>query len=290
MADSSAVNSSTLGGNILLVDNLSEHLESMTRLLQDNGHTVVGCESRVDALNAFNSSKHEFDIVFTDLHLGELDPRGGVELTKEIRKRREERGYEPSPLILCITGIYKDPRTELEMEREGARFVIKSTDPDFYLLMIQTMLVELEQLRGEGPVFKITHVNSPSPGQKCYPGEEVENISLLHRSNFFPVKLPEAPRHVFDYIARYISRPQTAEQVANGMTFGNAFYHQLLAGKDMSARNVITNVNRIRIEMGNTLAAAGISLDPKEVLTTDQNIDGDEIYKLKAQIRIEHLL
>src|SRR5215216_3731448 len=101
-------------GRILLVDNYQEHLRPMAEFLRNRGHTVVECEDRDTALKAFCTSTGGFEIVFTDLHLGEFDPRGGAELTKEIKKEREKRGYDPAPLILCITGFYKDPRVELE--------------------------------------------------------------------------------------------------------------------------------------------------------------------------------
>lgn len=275
-------------GSILLVDNYQEHLKPMARFLRNRGHSVVECEDRASALQAFRTSTEGFDIVFTDLHLGEFDPRGGAELTKEIKKEREKRGYDPAPLLLCITGFYKDPRVELEMEKEGARYVIKSSDPEVYLHTIQTMLLDLEQLRGNGPLFEIVHSNSPDAGQICYPGEEVDSISLVDRATRFPVKIAKAPRHVFDYVARYISRPQTAEQIAYGLSEGSAFYHEMYAGEEVSARSIITNINRIRDELGNTFSEAGLRLDPYKVLASEKNVDGDEVYSLKARISVEH--
>lgn len=276
---------------ILLVDDDEDGLTDTATILERAGYVVTRCGDRKTALQTLRVNPRTFDVVLTDMHLGRSDPNGGLELAKDTNRFREQRGYGVKPLVLCITAFYKTPEAELLAEHEGARYVSKGR-PEEYLRKVGVLLLELERLERSGPVFRIVHLRAPEPSPACFPDEEVSAVELKYRTKRFPLALPLKPRLIFDYLARYVTRAQTARQIADGMTLGNAFYFRHFGGEDLSTRAVITNVSRIRGALDQVFRAAGISQDPRAVLVTeggDGEGDGpEEKYRLKATIVLDH--
>jgi CheY-like chemotaxis protein len=300
---------------ILWIEDDAEFQRLLTRKLKKAGHSVTECPDRQTAMEIIRAAPWKFDIVITDIHLTNEDPNGGRELMKQINEWKTKRGYDPAPLVLCITNYYVDAKTQLEVEQEGGRYVSKDTNVSEYLRNVDLLILELEKLREQGPLFKIVHKYAPEAGDRgCYVGEEVASVELLYRNSVFPLGLRETPRRIFDYLARYAyTHPQTAIQIVKGLTEGNVFYHEWFAGKSVSPNSIKMNVRRIREALGETFQQAHLNLDPKIVLVShtrasEQEEEGDgyeddveapddaasaerdapKAYKLAARISLVH--
>jgi CheY-like chemotaxis protein len=297
---------------ILWVENDAEFQQLLTRKLKKAGHSITECADRQAAIEIIKNNPSKFDIVVTDIHLTNADPNGGRELTKKINKWKIERGYDPAPLVLCITNYYVDAKTQFEVEQEGGRYVSKDVNTKEYLRNIDLLLLELDKLRGQGPLFRIAHKYAPDTmGRFCYVGEEVASVELLYRNSVFPVMLTKTPRRIFDYLARYAFRhPQTTIEIIKGLTEGNAFYHEWFAGKDISQDSIKMAIRRIRKELGEAFKKAHLNIDPKSVLVShaklsdleddgrsDEDAEENEetkqkgpakAYKLSARIVLAH--
>ncbi len=78
---------------ILVVDDDPEVLDLMPRLIESMGHTAVGCDGAIGALQEFD--RGDFDVVITDLGMPDLT---GADLIRELRRR------SPTVPILLLTG------------------------------------------------------------------------------------------------------------------------------------------------------------------------------------------
>jgi DNA-binding response OmpR family regulator len=59
-----------------------------------------------------------FDLVILDVSCDDAVTRKHI---AAVRARREQYGLRP--MLLCVSRVYRGPRFELELEREGARVV-----------------------------------------------------------------------------------------------------------------------------------------------------------------------
>jgi CheY-like chemotaxis protein len=263
---------------ILWVEDDQEFQGLLTRRLKKAGHSITECADRQTAMEIIQNNPWKFDIVLTDIHLTHKDPNGGRELTKQINKWKMKRGYDPAPLVLCITNYYVDANTQYEVELEGGRYVSKDANTKEYLRNIDLLLIELEKLRGQGPLFRITHRYGPeTTGRGCYVGEEVASVELLHRNSVFPIKLTKKLRQIFDYLARYaITSPQTTIEIIKGLTEGSAFYHEWFAGEDVSPDSIKMAIRRIRQALGEAFKEAHLNLDPYSVLVSHAKSSNQE--------------
>lgn len=300
---------------ILWVENDAEYQRILTRRLVKAGHSITECADRQTAMEIIKNNPLKFDIVITDIHLTHNDPNGGRELTKQINEWKTKRGYDPAPQVLCITNYYVDAKTQFEVEQEGGRYASKDANTKEHLRNIDLLLLELDKIRGQGPLFKIVHKYAPDTiGRGCYVGEEVASVELVYRNAVFPVTLTKKPRRIFDYLARYaFTYPQTTMDIIKGLTEGNAFYHEWFAGEEVSPDSIKMDIRRIRKALGETFRQAHLNLDPKSVLVShakpsdrDEGWDGDEddesvgsneeatekappkAYKLSARITLIH--
>jgi DNA-binding NtrC family response regulator len=94
--------------SILLVDDDRHLAESMADWLREMSHTVETAENLTDA--GAHLSKTRFDLVITDLRLGDED---GFSLINRIRTKH------PDTAVLVVTG-YATPSTAVEAVRAGA--------------------------------------------------------------------------------------------------------------------------------------------------------------------------
>lgn len=93
--------------SILLVDDDLMVLDAICKILTELGYSVDAFNRPVDALHSFNQKAAEYDLVFSDLSMPEMD---GMRLIQNIRETRPE-----IPSILC-TG-YLDSLNQLEAEK-----------------------------------------------------------------------------------------------------------------------------------------------------------------------------
>lgn len=90
---------SLLKNHILLIDDDTLVLRSLTKLLAHAGYVVLAASSYEAALEAFET--REFDLVISDIR---MPGKNGVETVDEIQKRLAARGKRDLPIIF-ITGF-----------------------------------------------------------------------------------------------------------------------------------------------------------------------------------------
>lgn len=85
--------------HLLVVDDEGDIRYLYTAELEDEGHTVVACSNRKDALEQLR--RQAFDLIILDI---QLDQESGLELLQQIAREREN-----TPVILCTAySSYKD--------------------------------------------------------------------------------------------------------------------------------------------------------------------------------------
>ena len=267
---------------ILWVEDDFEFRNALAITLREAGYSVTDCADRETALQILSEKPSLFDIVLTDIHLTPKDSTGGRELAKQISEIRSERGYDAAPLVLCITGYYIDVETQHRVEQGGARYVLKGANDSEYIRTIELLLLELKELRGDGPLFRITHTKmTGTNGFGCVVGEEVASVELAHRNQVVAVRLTDTPRRIFDYLSRYAcTYPQTTKQIVKGLTQNNAFYHEWFSLEKTTPDSIKMAVRRIRQGLKGAFAEMHLNLNPKDVLVshlpTSEVMDGDE--------------
>lgn len=96
---------------ILLVDDEEIILSILQRTLERSGYAVEAIKDSKDALDLFNSSPDEFDLVITDLTMPGMT---GVDLVKKLI------GIRPDVRIILCTG-FSDVINEQEAKSLGIR-------------------------------------------------------------------------------------------------------------------------------------------------------------------------
>ncbi|GAB5500202.1 MAG: hypothetical protein PsegKO_25130 [Pseudohongiellaceae bacterium] len=104
------------GEHILLVDDDQMVLDTNRQCLQELGYRVTAFGSSLDALHTFKADPLEFDLVYTDLSMPEMD---GVRLATTIRQSRADIG------IVLNTG-YLDAVDNIDIE--NLRLLSKPAD------------------------------------------------------------------------------------------------------------------------------------------------------------------
>jgi PAS domain S-box-containing protein len=79
--------------SILLIDDETDLLGAVKELLEDLGYTVTAFENSVNALEAYDGSPNDFDIVVTDMTMPEMT---GLELANRVLQIRPDQ-----PIVLC---------------------------------------------------------------------------------------------------------------------------------------------------------------------------------------------
>jgi CheY-like chemotaxis protein len=100
--------------HIMLVDDQSQVLEMLKRLLERIGYTVTARTSGADALKEFEADPKRIDLVVTDMTMPNMT---GDALAAELLKRRPD-----TPVILC-TG-YSETMNKKACERIGIREIV----------------------------------------------------------------------------------------------------------------------------------------------------------------------
>ncbi len=82
-------------GTLLLVEDEAPVRESVRRLLEGHGYTVIEAQNGTDALRLYDGNSTEIDVVLTDLTMPGM---GGYELVEQLRSRR------PSLRVVFMSG------------------------------------------------------------------------------------------------------------------------------------------------------------------------------------------
>ena len=103
--------------HLLVVDDEGDIRHLYAAELEDDGHTVVACGNRNDAMEQL---RHQtFDLIILDI---QLDRESGLELLQQIARERES-----VPVILCTAfSCYKDDFSSWLADA----YVVKSSNLD----------------------------------------------------------------------------------------------------------------------------------------------------------------
>jgi CheY-like chemotaxis protein len=97
-----------------LVDDEKDIVEMLEQLLERFGYRVTAFTSSIDALVAFKTNPHSFDLILSDMT---MPNKTGIELAMEIKRTRPE-----IPFILC-TG-FSDQINEAKCEALGIQGLV----------------------------------------------------------------------------------------------------------------------------------------------------------------------
>ncbi len=101
--------------HLLIIDDEGDIRHLYAAELEDEGHTVVTCGNRNDAMEQLHHQV--FDLVILDIQLGQ---ESGLELLKQIAREREK-----IPVVLCSAySCYKDDFSSWLADA----YVVKSSD------------------------------------------------------------------------------------------------------------------------------------------------------------------
>ena len=113
---------------IILVDDDKYSLETLSKLLTEDGYKVVGCLNGKEALEKMKNKK--YDIIITDLRMPEM---GGIELLKNIKK------INPEISVIIITA-FGEVDTYLEAIDSGAfDYIHKPINYEVLLKLLRTI-------------------------------------------------------------------------------------------------------------------------------------------------------
>jgi hypothetical protein len=159
---------------------------------------------------------------------------------------------------------------------------------------VDLLVEELVQLANTGPQFIILH-RLWKPHTLCRAGEEVAEISLLHRSRQVPLPFSLALRMLFDYLARHRQIAQSASQIAAGMVADPfCWRHGANAGlranliKKVGRSAVKQQVMRLRKGLSVAFERAGLALHPDRVLVSETTMTNEVRFRLRARLSWQH--
>ncbi len=149
-------------GSILIADDESEIRESLSMVLEDEGHICTTVEDGAAAIQVLK--EHTFDILITDLKMPKAD---GIEVLEQALK------YASQTLPIVITA-YATVETAIQALRKGAAdYILKPLDFDEVLIRIENLLEhrsliqENKYLRERiDQEFNFNHIIGESPAMK----------------------------------------------------------------------------------------------------------------------------
>jgi CheY-like chemotaxis protein len=266
---------------ILWVDDEDDVRRVTREVLESVGYEVVEAKTAEEAIERFKENPFRFDLVLTDIVL-EGSKLDGEQLMQKIFELRDERGYDPAPHVICITGKpdRQNSPTIGRVEENGGRFVMKG-HPNGFLPFLERELKRIEELRGQGPIFIIEHALSGysgsakvKSGDVCPSGEKVIRVLLRYTGGEEDLKLNDEDKLVFDYLARFVKRnPRSLDMITQGY-YEHPFYGNWLSA-GVNETKVKQSIYRIRRRMREAFAKVHLGLDPKDVLVTEK-ITSDE--------------
>jgi hypothetical protein len=168
-----------------------------------------------------------------------------------------------------------------------------SVDFQPVLYKAEFLLLEHSSHKSSGPTVQIVH-RFRAGKFGCQPGEEVFQVSLLHRGRRTLISLSLALRLLFNYLASYRRTPQSATQIASGIN-ASEFYalHGMNAGvpsrRNISRTAIKEYIKRIRQALDSGLREAGIPLRSSEVLIGQATAGNEVLYRLRAAVEWIHL-
>jgi|SRR5579871_416897 hypothetical protein len=159
---------------------------------------------------------------------------------------------------------------------------------------VDVLALSLRRLRQQGPRFRIQHAFWQPGTGGCKPGEEIASVSLLFRNRLFHVPLSAAQRILFDFLARQKSTPRSAKQIAVGIR--HSIFHRehgrntgILLVRKFAASTVKEYIKRLRQSLAICFDEAGLRMDPKRVVVSQQTTGNEVHYLLRARCEWLHV-
>jgi two-component system, NtrC family, response regulator HydG len=120
---------------VLVIDDERDHAETVAEILEAGGYACAVATSGKEGARRIQSE--EFDLVLTDLRMGDLDGMGIVRLVRE----------HGDTLVMVISGS-SDVKKAVEALREGAsHYILKPVSNDELLAVVNKSADELRRLR-----------------------------------------------------------------------------------------------------------------------------------------------
>lgn len=181
------------------------------------------------------------------------------------------------------------------IEKAPGPRITYAKDPQAVFHVIALMKHERRELSQCGPLLMITH-RAWQRGTICTPGEVIYKVELVYRGKRFLVRLSTALLLLLDYLSRHRYTPQSLSQIAAGVALdpfcqehGAHAGAQKVLAKELSRPAVKQQLLRLRGALQDAFDDAGLSLDAKRVLISEETDGSEVLYRLKAGIDYEHV-
>ena len=114
---------------IIVADDEADSVIALKLLLNDEGHDVIGLSKGAEVMRMVEEFRP--DVVVLDIAMPD---RSGYEIAKEIR----ERYGQITPLLIAITGKYKQASDKMLGEMVGFdHYLVKPYDPNELLALLR---------------------------------------------------------------------------------------------------------------------------------------------------------
>ena len=121
---------------VLVIDDERDHAETVAEILEGDGYACVVATSGKEGGEA-RSQSEEFDLVLTDLRMGDLDGLAIVRMVKE----------QGDTLVMVISGS-SDVKKAVQALQEGAsHYIFKPVSKDELLAVVNKSADEIRRLR-----------------------------------------------------------------------------------------------------------------------------------------------
>jgi hypothetical protein len=153
---------------------------------------------------------------------------------------------------------------------------------------VELMLLEYKQLKSARLHFTILH-RFRAPGTECAAGEEVAAVCLMDHRREYQIPLSLTLRLLFDFLAKNARLPLCASQIAAYFQ-ADEFYRRHgsnIASHGRLQRRVTTRavkvyVTRIRKALASAFRKAGLRVDPRAVLASEETAMNEVGYHLRG--------
>jgi PAS domain S-box-containing protein len=116
---------------LLLVEDEAPVRDSVRRLLEWHGYTVIEARNGADALQIYNGNEHGIDLVLTDLMMPGM---GGHELVEQLRARH------PELRVVFMSGYADKPMTSNGSARRGTAYLEKPFTVELLMQRLREVL------------------------------------------------------------------------------------------------------------------------------------------------------
>jgi two-component system cell cycle sensor histidine kinase/response regulator CckA len=202
---------------VLIVDDNAQNLYMLQALLEGNGYQV---EMAANGVEALEKARHDPPaLIVSDILMPVMD---GFTL---CRKWQQDEWLKEIPFIF-YTATYTDPRDEAFALSLGAeRFVVKPTEPDVFVGILQQVISEAEEghLRAPGKLLEEDLVYFKTYNERLVRKLE-DKMLQLERANRRLAALYRASAALSSLLPPEELVLQTLHAVVEAMAFVNAIY------------------------------------------------------------------